>query len=115
MRAESGARGKSFPLMAKLALSLPDGSKAEAYFERDHAVAVGPVLVAGPFTVFGVKAAGVKDSRGFYRQLFCMERPESCFEDFGEAALVNGKVKLDLQFASLVRTKGYHAGGDRYR
>jgi hypothetical protein len=39
-----------------------------------------------------------------------MESLESCFEDFGEAALVNGKaqVKFDPQFASLVNTKGYH-------
>jgi hypothetical protein len=60
--------------------------------------------------MFGVKAAGVKDSRGSHRQLFCMESPESCFEDFGEAALVSGKaqVKLDPQFASLVRITGYH-------
>jgi hypothetical protein len=39
-----------------------------------------------------------------------MESLESCFEDFGEAALVNGnvQVKFDPQFASLVRTKRYH-------
>jgi hypothetical protein len=52
----------------------------------------------------------VKDSRGAYRQLFCMESPENWFEDFGEAELVNGKaqIKLDPQFASLVKTRGYH-------
>ena len=72
---------------------------------------VGPVMVAGPFTVFSsAKSVAVKDSRGEFRQLFCMESPESWFEDFGEAALIKGKaqVKLDPLFASLVKTKGYH-------
>jgi hypothetical protein len=72
---------------------------------------VGPVMVAGPFAVFSsAKSVAVKDSRGEFRQLFCMESPESWFEDFGEAALIKGKaqVKLDPLFASLVKTKGYH-------
>jgi hypothetical protein len=71
---------------------------------------MGPVAVDGPFTVFGTKGAAVKDSKGSYRQLFCLECPESWFEDFGEAKLVKGKakVKLDPQFASVVKTKGYH-------
>ena len=48
---------------------------------------VGPVQVAGSFTVFGPKSAAVKVSAGSYRQLFCLEAPESWFEDFGEAQL----------------------------
>lgn len=39
---------------------------------------VGPVQVAGSFTVFGPKSAAVKVSAGSYRQLFCLEAPESC-------------------------------------
>ncbi len=39
-----------------------------------------------------------------------MESPESWFEDFGEGKLVNGKaeVKLDPDFAAVVKTKHYH-------
>ena len=71
---------------------------------------VGPVQVAGSFTVFGPKSAAVKVSAGSYRQLFCLEAPESWFEDFGEAQLVSGKaeVKFDPQFASVVKRDHYH-------
>jgi hypothetical protein len=73
-------------------------------------VFLGPVFVIGSLTVLGAKSAAVKDDRGSYRKLFCMESPECWFEDFGEAKLVNGKadIKLDSEFASLIKTKSYH-------
>jgi len=39
-----------------------------------------------------------------------MESPESWFEDFGEAKLSNGqaKVRLDPEFAAVVKTGSYH-------
>jgi hypothetical protein len=39
-----------------------------------------------------------------------VESPESWFEDFGEAQLVDGKatVPLDPEFASIVKTDAYH-------
>jgi hypothetical protein len=55
---------------------------------------VGPVQIAGSLTVFGNKSAAVKVSGGSYRQLFCLEAPESWFEDFGEAQLVSGKAEV---------------------
>ena len=41
---------------------------------------------------------------------YCVESPESWFEDFGRAKLVRGRarVKLDRNFAAVVRTNNYH-------
>jgi hypothetical protein len=71
---------------------------------------VGPVIVAGPLTVYGTKSAAVPGPDGSYRQLFCMQSPESWFEDFGDGQLVNGeaKIAIEVEFRSLVETKGYH-------
>ena len=72
----------------------------------------GPVFVIGPFTVIGAgnKHAAVPHPDDSTRLLYSMESPESWFEDFGEGKLVNGKaeVKLDPDFAALVRTDRYH-------
>jgi hypothetical protein len=70
-------------------------------------------VVAGPFVVFGptnVKSAAVPHPDGSYRLLYCMESPESWFEDFGEAKLVKGKatVTLDPDFAAVAKTDSYH-------
>jgi hypothetical protein len=72
---------------------------------------MGPVQIAGSLTVFGSpKHAAVRVSDGSYRALYCMESPECWFEDFGEAQLIAGKseIKLDAQFASVVKTRDYH-------
>jgi hypothetical protein len=71
----------------------------------------GAVTIEGDLTVIGgIKSAAVPHPDGSHRQLYCMESPESWFEDFGEAQLVNGKVevRLDPGFAALVDVKGYH-------
>jgi hypothetical protein len=70
----------------------------------------GPVLVAGNFTVMGgTKSAAVPHPDGSHRQLYCLESPESWFEDFGEAELADGRahVALDPDFAALVDTSAY--------
>jgi hypothetical protein len=72
----------------------------------------GDVLINGALRVFGSpKNAAVKHPiDNTYRLLYCMESPESWFEDFGKASLVNGhaEVKLDPDFAVLVHADDYH-------
>ncbi len=71
----------------------------------------GAVDVYGAFRVIGgPKSAVVPHRDGSHRQLYCVESPESWFEDFGEAAIEGGacSVALDPEFAALVRTDAYH-------
>jgi hypothetical protein len=70
---------------------------------------VGPVLVTGSLTVQGAKSAAVKTKSGLKR-LYCMESPESWFEDFGSGQLNQGKTTVSLEpgFAEIVRTDSYH-------
>lgn len=71
----------------------------------------GPVTIEGDLTIIGgAKSAAVPHPDGSLRQLYCMESPESWFEDFGEARLVKGKaeVRLDPGFAALIKAKNYH-------
>jgi hypothetical protein len=71
----------------------------------------GGVQVHGSFQVIGgTKAAVVPHRDGTHRQLYCVESPESWFEDFGEARLGrDGRVtvKLDGEFASLIDASAY--------
>jgi hypothetical protein len=70
----------------------------------------GPVLVNGSFTVSGgPKSAAVPHPDGTHRRLYCLESPESFFEDFGQGSLAAGKaeVKLDSDFAAVVRGNDY--------
>jgi hypothetical protein len=71
----------------------------------------GQVAVAGAFTVFGgPKSAAVPHPDGTHRRLYCMESPESWFEDFGESTLTCGQaeVRLDPDFAAVVDLSKYH-------
>ena len=71
----------------------------------------GPVTIEGDVTIIGgTKSAAVPHPDGSHKQLYCMESPESWFEDFGEAQLVDGKgdVQLDPDFAALVDMNGYY-------
>jgi hypothetical protein len=70
----------------------------------------GPVVVGGSFTVFGgPKSAAVPHPDGTHRRLYCVESPESWFEDFGEQQLECGQadVALDPDFAALVNPENY--------
>jgi hypothetical protein len=71
----------------------------------------GPVIVGGDFTVVGgAKSAAVPHPDGSHRRLYCMESPESWFEDFGRGQLAGGTavVRIDPNFAALVNMDDYH-------
>lgn len=72
---------------------------------------LGNVSIAGNLTVTGSfpKSAGVPHPDGSIRRMYCMEGPESVFEDWGRATLKGGQatVKLDADFAALVTTDEY--------
>jgi hypothetical protein len=69
----------------------------------------GKVWIVGDLDVQGAKGAAVPFPDGTLRRLYSMESPESWFEDFGEARLVNGKadVRIDPGFAAVVQG-AYH-------
>ncbi len=72
---------------------------------------LGEVLVVGSLTVLGAaKSAAVPHPDGTLRRLYCVESPESWFEDFGEATLHGGKARVDLDpdFAALIKLDHYH-------
>jgi hypothetical protein len=72
---------------------------------------VGPVNISGPFTVInGAKSAAAPHPDGSHRLLYCVEAPDSWFEDFGEAELTKGRaeVRLDPDFAALIVRSHYH-------
>jgi hypothetical protein len=56
----------------------------------------GNVDVHGDFNVIapGVKSTVVPHPDGSHRRLYCMESPESWFEDFGEGKLIKGKARV---------------------
>ena len=71
----------------------------------------GPVIVSGDFTVVGgAKSAAVPHPDGSHRRVYCMESPESWFEDFGRGQMVDGvaEVRFDPDFAATVTLTGYH-------
>lgn len=70
----------------------------------------GPVIVGGDLTVFGAKSAAVPHPDGTHRRLYCLECPESWFEDFGKAQLQCGEaiVPLDPEFAAVAELRDYH-------
>jgi hypothetical protein len=70
----------------------------------------GPVAVSGAFTVFGAKSAAVPHPDGSHRRLYCVESPESWFEDFGKGQLECGRadVSIDPDFAAVVLLDDYH-------
>ena len=71
----------------------------------------GPVIVGGAFTVVGgAKSAAVPHPDGTHRRLYCLESPESWFEDFGRGTLACGEtlVRLDPDFAAVVDPADYH-------
>lgn len=71
---------------------------------------VGQMLVQGGLTVVGSKSAAVPHPDGSHRLLYCVESPESWFEDFGEEQLVDGKaeVRLDPDFVAVIKSNRYH-------
>ena len=70
----------------------------------------GPVIVGGALTVFGAKSAAVPHPDGSHRRLYCLESPESWFEDFGKGQLECGRaeITIDPDFAAVVNLDDYH-------
>ena len=70
----------------------------------------GPVVATGDFTVFGAKSAAVPHPDGSRRRLYCVESPESWFEDFGRSRLDCGQtvVPIDSDFAAVADVSDYH-------
>jgi hypothetical protein len=70
----------------------------------------GTVLVNGAVVVGGGKSAAAKHKDGTHRLLYCVEAPDSWFEDFGTGTLVNGKaeIRLDPEFLGVVDTSQMH-------
>lgn len=69
----------------------------------------GPVVVNGDFSATGMKSALVPLAGGDLGRLYCMESPESLFEDFGRTTVSGGQasVQLAADFAAVVRTDDY--------
>ena len=68
-------------------------------------------IMFGPFVVVGgAKSAAVANGDGSHTLVYCVESPESWFEDFGEARLECGRayVALDPAFAAIVDLTRYH-------
>jgi hypothetical protein len=72
----------------------------------------GDLLLYGNFTVVppGAKSMAARHPDGSYRRLYSLESPETWFEDFGRAELVNGRshVELDRDYAVLVQLEDYY-------
>jgi hypothetical protein len=70
----------------------------------------GDLRVGGDLIVEGAKSAVLRHRDGSLRRMYALESPESWFEDFGRAEVVDGRaeVKLDNEFAAMVRTDDYH-------
>ena len=72
---------------------------------------IGDVAITGSLTVTGSfpKSAGVPHPDGSVRRMYCLEAPESAFEDWGRVQLAGGRVtvKLDPDFAALVTADDY--------
>ena len=70
----------------------------------------GNVYISGDSTTAGVKSAVLRHSDGSLRRMYALESPESWFEDFGRAEVVDGRAKVDLdnEFAPMVHTEDYH-------
>ena len=64
----------------------------------------------GPLVVTGAKSAAVPHPDGSHRLLYCVESPESWFEDFGNATLARGcaNVTIDPEFALVADLSDYH-------
>ena len=78
----------------------------------------GPVIIGGNFTVVGgAKSAAVPHPDGSHRRMYCMESPESWFEDFGSGQLECGRaeIPIDRDFAALVDLTNYHVFLTEYR
>lgn len=68
------------------------------------------IFCNGAFAATGSKSAIVPHPDGSHRTLYCMESPESWFEDFGTGELEEGRatIYLDQDFVPLIQNDDYH-------
>lgn len=68
------------------------------------------VFCSGNLAATGTKSALVPHPDGSHRAFYCMESPQSWFEDFGIGELDRGTatVHLDQDFSMMVNTDSYH-------
>ena len=80
------------------------GSAAVVGSTNGVAGAYAAIFYGAFVVVGGAKSAAVPHPDGSHRLLYCMESPESWFEDFGEGQLACGKaeVTIDPDFAAVV-------------
>jgi hypothetical protein len=71
---------------------------------------IGNVHVSRDLTVRGAVSVILRHSDGSDRRMYALQSPESWFEDFGRAQIVDGRaqVELDNDFAAMVHTDDYH-------
>jgi hypothetical protein len=71
----------------------------------------GSVIIGGDLIVVGgAKSAAVPHPDGSHRQLYCVESPESWFEDFGTGTLLDGRADVPIEpgFAAVADMDHYH-------
>jgi hypothetical protein len=90
-----------------------NGLVAQATGGGNAASFFGNVIVNGNFTVAPgfAKSGSIVFTDGSVRRLYATEAPESWFEDYGEARLVNGRASVPIppDFAQAVKTSApYH-------
>jgi hypothetical protein len=104
----SGVQGQSAagPAIVGVVTGASTGTNYSGHFTGGAGV-----LIEGDFAVMsGHKGAAVRAADGALRLLYCVESPESWFEDFGSAQLSNGSTTVQLEpgFAGVVKTDAYH-------
>jgi hypothetical protein len=99
----SGVQGQAASGSAVLGVST--GSGHSGFFTGG-----GGVLINGSLTQMnGSKSAAVRGADGKLQRLYCVESPESWFEDFGSGQLSNGTATVQIEpgFAGVSKTDAY--------
>jgi|SRR4051794_21702405 hypothetical protein len=104
----SGDNGVGGSFFGPFVVGSPRGRSGQ--FIGEMVVWGGARIFGGLQVITGPKSAVVAHPDGTHRQLYCMESPESWFEDFGRAQLSEGSVRVSLEegFAALVDTETCH-------
>ena len=87
----------------------PSSARRTVSREPTRRHSTGRLSSAGTSPCSGAKSAAVPHPDGSHRRLYCVESPESWFEDFGRGTLACGEaeVRLDRDFAAIVDATDY--------
>lgn len=117
---EAGAVGYAYSARAALFGYCPLGVGNYALFAWGPSRLWGPVTIGDTELPVDVRIHGslyadskqavVKHPDGSHHALYCLESPESWFEDFGREQLVDGRAEVQIEpsFAAVVDTGSYH-------